>query len=292
MSDAGPRVSPFEQREQVRRERARAHISRRRERGLRGGGGSGAERLAAAVVLLSLIAGVSAARALARGDRPLDRVTVLGAEKLSAEEVLRGSGVARGVSLAELDVGAIEAQLERHPRVATARALVASGQLLMQVEERVAVATAVPQGDPGAAPLAVDAGGRAFAPATPEERQALPQLRVAAALRLGEVDPELARGADLALRVTRQGLTPLEAIEVAASDDPAGLALRLRGVAPRFVLGRGHPDAALARLKTLLDARLPELESTREIDLRYADQAVLRSPPPDAAEAPPGGAPS
>ena len=217
---------------------------------------------------------------------------MLGAQTLSAEEVVLGSGVAKGAPLSELDAGAIAAQLERHPRVAGARALVASGRLLVQIEERVAVATAVLQGDPASAPLAVDAGGRAFAPATAEEQEALPRLRVAGALRLGVADPELARGAELAARASREGLAPLEAVEVAAADDPAGLALRLRGVAPRFVLGRGHPDEALARLKALLEAKLPELESTLEIDLRYADQAVLRGAAEGAAQALPGAAPS
>ncbi len=285
MSDDGLQVSPYEQREEARRERARAHITRRRQRASSGNRGVGLERLAALLVGLSLAAGVAAGRSLARGERPLERVTVLGASRLSAEEVVRESGVAPGASLAALDAQAIAASVARHPRVADAQAVVASGQLLVEIEERVAVATASQVADPGAAALAVDAAGLAFAPATPEEREALPQLRVAGSLQLGAEDPELARGAELAARAAQEGISALEAVEVSAKGDPAGLSLRLRGIAPRFVLGRSDPDAALARLKELLEAGLEEIGASREIDLRFADQAVMRSDAPDSAPA-------
>jgi cell division septal protein FtsQ len=287
MSERGPELSTFEKREVDRHERARAHITRRRETALRGGR-TQLERLAALCVLLALVAGVAAGRALARSERSPIRLTVFGAHQLSPEEVARTTGVEAGAAIAGLNAAAIEKRLAAHPRVAKARAVVTSGRLLIEIRERIAVATAEELGALSQPALAVDATGAPFARATDDERERLPRLRVASALRLGSATPGLVRGIELAGLARELASRELEAVEIAPPGDPTGLAMRLRGVAPRFVLGNGELRDALARLETLLDARLPELAHASDVDLRYADQAVIQDTAPD--ETPPARA--
>jgi cell division septal protein FtsQ len=283
MSENSPELSPFEKREVERSERARAHITRRRETALHRNSNR-LERLAALCVLLALVAGVAAGRALARSESAPLRVTVFGADQLSPAEIARATGVDSKSTRDQLDPSEIEARLEGHPRITKARVVVTKGRMLIEIRERVAAATALAIVGASHVALAVDAGGTLFAQATADERAQLPRLQVASELALGSKKPELVRGIELAAAVERISGVQLEAVEIAAAEDPAGLALHLRGVVPRFVLGHGDTQAALGRLGTLLDAHPPELANAREVDLRYADQAVIQNTAPvDAA---------
>jgi hypothetical protein len=126
----------------------------------------------------------------------------------------------------------------------------------------------------GPQPRAVDAEGNPFAPVAPDALPELPRVASRAAVAPGEPSAALAAAVELAERLAGLGLPP--AAEVAI--DPGGSALRLRGLAPRFLLGR-DPDAALARLARLVDSGPPQALLAATVDLRFQDQAVLRPGP-------------
>jgi len=212
---------------------------------------------------------------LARGESlRLEAISVAGARRLSARAVARATGLAPGTPLAEVDVAAVVERLEALPAVASARALrLPPGRLVVGVVERRArgVATAGPAGTPHL----VCAEGVPFAPASAREQQALPRLVVAGSPALGAVDPDLAEAAAVAEAAARAGFAAAE-IAVPPRDDPQGPALRLRGVGGRALLGWHGRDAALARLVRLAARRPDLLAEAADIDVRFADRAVLR----------------
>ena len=104
-----------------------------------------------------------------------------------------------------------------------------------------------------------------------------------APVAIGEPDPALAEAVDLAGRLAALGLPrPLE-IGVAAPEDPTGFWLRLEDFAPRILLGRDDLDARLRALARVLEAAPPEAAGAATLDLRFADQVVLRGTPPGNA---------
>jgi len=68
-------------------------------------------------------------------------------------------------------------------------------------------------------------------------------------------------------------------VQVSAQDDPEGFALQLADPRARVVLGREDLDARLDDLAQLLSARPDAVAAAEQIDLRFADQAVLRDGP-------------
>jgi cell division septal protein FtsQ len=273
----GDGITRFEESARARRERAQAHLAKLRARGGRPdprslGRGHGL-RLA---VALSVALGALLGRVFAAGERPLAAIWVTGAERLSAEEVARASGVRPGARLRAGAASAAASALASDPRILEAHATrLPRGDLALAVRERSAAAT-VALGAPPAL-FAVDATGVPFAPAREPEAEALPRLLPARAPELGVADPELARAVELARRLPQLGLPPAREVEVAGAADPEGFALRLEGRPGRFVVGREpeRVEAALARLLELLEANLPELAGAARIDLRFEDQAIL-----------------
>ncbi|MEE9607640.1 MAG: FtsQ-type POTRA domain-containing protein [Myxococcota bacterium] len=226
----------------------------------------------------SLRAGGGAAR--------VDSIWVHGAEHVAAEQIAAASGVARNASLASVDAGRIEARLAGLAWVAEARALrLPNGRVLIGVVERVPVAVA--RSASGDAPFLIDETGTAFAAAAPDHVAALPALVSASDLAPGRSDARLAAAARLARRMPRLGLAAPAEISVAADGDPEGFAVRLGDRPARVVLGWSELDARLAVLVRLLAADLPQVASAATLDLRFADQAVLRgkSSPEGAAPA-------
>jgi hypothetical protein len=248
-------------------------------------------RIGAAVLALSFAAGAGLAERVA----PVPRVVSLwveGAPRLPDAELAGAAGVARGDSLLAVDAVAVAARLAAHPWVRSARvARLPSGRIVVSLEER--EARAVLLGQPA---RAVDADGTPFARV---EADAFPELpRVASEATAADDAPNeaLAAAVRLAERLAALGLPPAEQVALAAPGDPAGSCLRLRGLAPRFLLGT-DADAALPRLAKLVDAGPPEVLLASTVDLRFRDQAVLSHEPlPDggaqAAEARGGAAPS
>jgi len=143
------------------------------------------------------------------------------------------------------------------------------------VTERVAVATA-DVGD--APPHFVDASGTLFA-AVGDDAPALPRLVPAEPVAAGEPDPALADAVALAADFERRGLgRPLE-IVLGGDGDPTAYAVRLPDLEARILLGREDLDSRLDELADLIAADLGEVAASHQIDLRFADQAVLRSDP-------------
>lgn len=271
----------------ARRERAAAHLARMQGR-VPGAASRPwrAPRVAAlGATALPLLLGIALAEPVAgaagrwlAGDASLSAIHVRGARRLSAAEVAAATGVAPGTPLAHVDAGVAAARLAEHPWVAEAHALrLATGDLLVEVVERVPAALALtPRGGEA---FAVDEAGTAFAAAEPGDHADLPRLHGVAALNPGEPNPVLARAVQLAHRMGELGFDAPVEIEIPAPGDREGFAVHLPGLTPRIVLGNDDLDERLARLRRLLDAGLPDLSSATSVDLRFADQAVLRREP-------------
>lgn len=166
----------------------------------------------------------------------------------------------------------VASRLEAHPwiaRVAVAR--LAPDALVARVEEHEPVARARAIGEE---PVLVTASGVAFADAEGNEWDALPLLIVADPPPRDRRDPLLVQGIGLARAVADAGYTHIE-LSLDGEDPNALPALRVDGIPARIVLGAGDPTPKLANLATVLAAD-PSARDAREIDLRFAEQVVLR----------------
>jgi hypothetical protein len=226
------------------------------------------------------------------GEAPrIETIAVRGAGQLSSAEIAAATGVPRGVDLRRVDAPAVAERLARHPWIASARAVeLPEGRLLVEVVERRAVATLTAPGSQ--AVFAVDANGTPFALAGANEggppqalASDLPRLVRSASISLGETDPALAEAVDFTRRLAELGLPrPLE-VGVSAPDDPIGFWLRLEGYPPQVILGRDDLDARLGALARVLEVAPPDAAGAARLDLRFADQVVLRGTPSGKPEA-------
>jgi cell division septal protein FtsQ len=262
-----------------RRARAQAHLDR--VRGRRGGAIALPRRTAA--VAGAIAAGAWAAGAvfgeaalLGVAGGPVERIGVRGAAQLSAEQVADAAGVARGAPLASVEAAAVRESLERHDWIARAGAVaLPGGALLLDVVEREPAAH-VSIGD---AAWAVDASGTPFAPIAPERAAGLVRVSVAGEVRPREVSPRIAEAVRLARRLPELGLAVPAEVSVAADADPEGYRLALPELPARILLGHTDLDARVADLAALLAARPDAVAAAESIDLRFANQVVLRSAP-------------
>jgi len=253
-----------------------------------------------ALVVLGAIAGIAAPWALpplvakARHDwLALRHIAVAGAGRIRAEEIARTTGLPLGRSLLDVDPADAEERLRAHPWIREARVVrMPPGTVVVSVTLREPVAL-VESDQPGHARL-VDASGYAFAAADERDFQSLPLLVPEVLEGPDGSPPDLSQGAAVAQALARSGLPRNAQILLPAPGDPDGLRLRVGATPAPIVLGQGGLDPKLARLARLLAERLPEVQTAAAIDLRFADQAVLRSPPaPEGAAksaAAPGGA--
>jgi cell division septal protein FtsQ len=243
----------------------------------------------AATAALSLAAGVSFGFSLVSGadlfggDAQLETISVRGASHLAAAEVAVASGVSRSVALSAVESDSVEKRLEGHAWITEARALrLPTRTLLIDVKETVPVAL-VAAGSPEQT-YVVDAGGAPFAAAETHHEEALPRIVTTNAVAPLEPNEDIARAVQLALDVPRFGLARPVMVSIAAKGDSRGFTLRLAGLRANIVLGREDLDAKLRELVRLLAADLPGIGDATELDLRFADQAVLRNdPPPEGA---------
>jgi len=216
----------------------------------------------------------------------IEAIFVRGSQLLSAAEIATATGVPPGAPWTAADPRAIEARLLEHPWIAEARAVrLPTGRVLVHIREeipRALVAIGKPAQD-----FVVNQHGVPFAPAGDRVPTGLPRLIPNAAVERDVADAELASAIELAYRLPAFDLPMPSELFVSKEDDPTGFALQLPGLKPRVVLGRSHFDERLAGLARLLKSGLAELESTETLDLRFADQAVLRgtTPPKEAKQA-------
>jgi cell division septal protein FtsQ len=204
----------------------------------------------------------------------LDAIAVRGVERLTPTEVAAATGVARGTRLGDVDAGAVERALQTHAWIASAHAVrVPGGRLLVEVEERRPLAEL----RVGERRYAVDEAGVAFAEFPYDEQTSLPRLVASGAAGLHEPDALRVEAARLPERMQQLGLAAPDEVRVAAPGDPEGVSLRLPGLAGVVVLGRESFDARLRDLARLIESQPEATARAARIDLRFADQAVLRS---------------
>jgi len=274
-----------------RQKRARKHLER-----IRGGARASVpfSLLVPAAVVGSLSIGmlfgsplVATARSWIAGEPVrIEAISVRGTHLLSPAEIAAATGVPPSAPWASVDPRAIEARLIEHPWIADARVIrLPTGRVLIHVTEQIPRAL-VAIGQP-AQDFAVNQEGVPFAPAESRAPSGLPRLVPHASVERNVADAGLASAIELAYRLPAFDLPMPSELFLSEEGDPTGFALRLPGLKPRVVLGRSHFDARLAGLARLLKSGLAELESTETLDLRFADQAVLRgtTPPKEAKQA-------
>ncbi len=225
----------------------------------------------------------------------LRTIAVAGAtDRVTSGEIAAATGIEIGRSLLDLDPAAIETKLLNHPWVAAARVVrVPPSTLVVSVQLRSPVAR-IARGAQSTEWL-VDDRGHAFAVATSDDATRFPLLVMDVIDAPANAEAALlADGAAAASALLRSTVTRPAQIVVAPPGDPDGLRLRISGLSTEIVLGGGQLDRKFAHLARLLAAEIPGLRAASAIDLRFADQAVLRGLPVPEASAQravkPGGA--
>ena len=217
----------------------------------------------------------------------LEEIAVQGARTLSPEHIAARAAVRPGQPLSSIEPERVRAALTGEPWIASARVLrLPSGVLLVGVVEREAVARWRVEGRDGTE--LIDRRGERFA-GRPDPRRPLPLVQGADArtTRIGEETrallDELMRHRGLATRAESVTIhLPDESSETELGeprDDAAGYVIQIGETGPRALLGRRRLRQRVARLAALLESEEPTLAGARWIDLRYADQAVLRTEP-------------
>jgi hypothetical protein len=219
------------------------------------------------------------ARQMAPGHFALETVSVLGAHRISVEELVHTSGVAAGTSVLSLDHAEISRRLASHPWISEARVIsLLPRKLLMAVVERETAAVA--EIGTTANAWLVDENGAPFAPATAIDREVHPTIVGIPDAQPGHPHPLLAQGVYIARAVGERGLPPARRVRVGGADLRTIPELRLGSGERTVVLGGGDLEAKLDRLSWVLEADLAEAGETSTIDLRFGGQVILRSGPP------------
>jgi hypothetical protein len=216
----------------------------------------------------------------------LESISVSGASRLSLEEIGQATSLPKGVSIDEIDPGAVEANLREHPWIADASVVqLPTSRLLIGITERVARAVVGIAEEPEPSDhdvrgwRVVSSGGLAFATASESDVASLPKLLVRSAPTTHEPVEALADAIELASRFEAFGLpTPSEVI-IDEGIGMEGWIIRLPALAPRVILGRDDLDARITALAELVGTGRQELAEAETIDLRFAEQAVLRNTP-------------
>lgn len=259
----------------ARRTRANSHLSRLRNRGrveevqrpLR-------RRIALVALAVGAVFGSCASEVWIRAGGGVETIAVRGAQRLTPREVATATGIPRGALLSEVDTDAVAAALATHAWIEEASAQrLPGGRVVVEVVEREPLA----QLAVGPRRFAIDAQGDAFAELREDEATELPRLVAKEPPQPGAPDLLRVEAAGLATRLPELGLAAPEEVRIAPPDDPEGVSLRLPGLQPVVVLGRESLDERLRGLAELLEARRDEASRARIIDLRFEDQAVLRS---------------
>ena len=240
---------------------------------------------------LSLLGGIYLARPLeplllqwapAELDR-IESIAIQGNSQLSFKDVALATGVARGQSLAQIDLNQVEARLREEPWIKSAHVLrLPPATLVIRVEERQPTAVLVeePKSERTGRMRLVDRSGVVFASASGLE--SLPRLIDAQDMENGRNPALLAHGLALLQR-----LREAEIAQILTENQPLALQLPETGSSQGWVfrgrvevvLGDRELDQRIERLVTLLQNG--EVQALLErpgmkIDLRFAEQAVLQ----------------
>lgn len=202
----------------------------------------------------------------------LASIVVRGNQQVHADEIARWSELAPGVSLATLDIAALEEKLTAHPRLAKVTAMrLFPSKILIGVRERVGIITVI---TPKQEIYVVDADGVAFDHATSQESSTLPRVVSDQDVALQDANPTLAEGIALLDAAREQNLPDIAEIYFTATE---GLSFRFRESQSKVLVGRGAMHAKLAQMAKLAAVDLPETANATLIDLRFQDRAVLKT---------------
>lgn len=209
-------------------------------------------------------------------------VAVQGNRRLAAPAVARASGVARDSLASEVDCEQVTSNLEKHPWIRKAHTtLLPGGQLVIRIEEREPVALVRGPANEGEGSIwrLIDGTGTPFARTRAEDWSRLPRFRSRRVLATGEIDSALIEALLIARRLSaRPGWRPTaHEIELPTDASSRGWVLHSRTLPRTVILGENELEPRLERLAMLLDSKLPTARGAEEIDLRFADHAVLRS---------------
>ena len=205
----------------------------------------------------------------------LAAISVLGHERLTADEVAAYSELEAGTPATEVDVAAATERLERHPWIRSARLQPLAGELLVIVEERRPAALL------RSLPLdfwrAVEADGTPFAVVDPGSLPGLLRLHAERETPTGQQEPLVVEALALAERLEAYGV-PRPAVVPLPGPTEAELGWRclLPDGGPEVVLGRTPDDARLRQLAELLSAQPEAVRAADRIDMRFRDRAILR----------------
>ena len=213
----------------------------------------------------------------------LESIAIQGNSQLSFKDVALATGVARGESLADIDLQTVEARLRAQPWIKNAQVLrLPPAALVVRIEERSPKAVLIEltaKNQPRRKRL-VDESGVVFASASGQEF--LPQLIDGSHMQK-VLDPEmLTDGLQLLEQLRKadiQALTPQGgplAIQIPLPGSSEGWIIRGR---IDVVMGRGQLHQRINRLALLLqnnEVRQLLSEDEIHIDLRFAEQAVLK----------------
>jgi cell division protein FtsQ len=219
----------------------------------------------------------------------LESVAIQGNARLSSAKIAAATGITPGSPLSAVDPSAVEARLESQPWIREARVLrLPPSTLLVRVEERTPHAVLIGRDAPGAPALRrwVDESGTPFASAEDgpsTERGGVPHLIGGDALASGQPHAVLVTALALFERLRATGDGALHRLggrmdlQLPAGATSEGWVLASPDRSLEVVLGHSHLFERFDRLRELLDAQLPGVEEApMRIDLRFADQAVLR----------------
>jgi cell division septal protein FtsQ len=216
----------------------------------------------------------------------LESISVIGAARLSLTEVGEATALPKGVLISEIETHEVEDQLRTHPWISNASVVqIPASRLLIGITERVAravIATdAHSKGKKSRASdetewRVVSATGLPFARASASDIESLPRLVTRSAPATAQPNDSLAAAIEFAERFDAFDLPTPSEIVIDEGVGSEGWVIRLPSLAPRVLLGRENLDERLAALAELLNTVRAELAEADAIDLRFAEQAVLR----------------
>jgi cell division protein FtsQ len=220
---------------------------------------------------------LDAAAALGGPGGELEAIHVIGATRLSPDQVATATGVSPGTAWAAVDPDAVVEKLEANDWIASATVMrVPPASLVVEIQEHVPLAIVR---DASGASWLVDASGTPFAPATGPAAEGLPRLVPAGEWARNQASAALAEAARLAHSLLDHGLPLPSEVKLGADGDAEGYVLRLAGQGARVILGREDLEERIAALAKLLASNVVEAYRSATFDLRFQDQAVLRQLP-------------
>jgi hypothetical protein len=223
----------------------------------------------------------------------IEAIAVLGNHRLSGAEIASATGLAKGDPLRGLAEEEIQRRVAQHPWLRRVRvALLPTGTLVIEVEERreqailrtdAQTSGALGAREPSEALYLVDSDCVPFLHVDPTHAGELgPLLRLAGSREAIQAEGALCTALALGEAIGTHAIASRpDDFELVLPEPGAreGWVLRAPG-GHEVLLGNGNLDEQQLRLADvgrLFAANLVQLEQAQTIDLRFADQAILRS---------------